>query len=196
MRLTLSDKMKLRTTSVYKAPRDISVLKVLYGDLSLSSVLCTALDKEGYLWHASDRPMQAISSVAVDGEPKTAGFRTYTSYQDETGSAIACVLFDNPQYEKRVSVSGKGCMKLDNGELIENPADILKDVFLNIQGYDESIVGGEISRLYSDCLKQDIRLAFVLDHETLKAFMTELGLNIHAWWLLSDARPVVRLKWV
>jgi hypothetical protein len=164
-RLTLLETLNLRTTSVYANPRDISTLQIVYGDLTNSKIPCTPIDKDGYIYHASDRPMQLITGVFVDGEPKTFGFKSYTAYQDETGHSIACVIFDNPQYEKAISITGKGSIDLDTGALIENPADFISDVFINIQGYEaDSIDSGEIARFYADCLKEDIKIAMILNN--------------------------------
>jgi hypothetical protein len=195
-RLTLLDPLNLRTTSVYRNPRDISVLKIIFGDLTSSKILCTPIDKDGYVHHASDSPMQLITKVFVEGEPKTGGYKAYTAYQDETGYSIACVIFDEPQYEKQVSISGKGFIDLTNGALIENPADFIRELLLDIQGYDDgSIDTGEIARFYADCLKADIQVVCVLDQiVTLKALHDELGQNLHAHWLLSDGKSVMRLR--
>lgn len=197
-RLSLSDPLNLRTTAVYRAPRDISVLKVVYGDLMNSKIPCTALDKDGYMHHVSDRPMQLIDSVFVEGEPVTSGFRAMTAYQDETGQGIACVIFDNPQYDKKVSVSGKGAVKLDTGELIENPADLIRDIFLNIQGYGEtSIDSYALSQFYADGLHEEIKVATILDSVvTIKNFLDELALNIHSQWMISDGKSVMRYRWL
>lgn len=190
---SLLDTLQLRDTSVYKNPRDISPLRVVYGDLTNSQVPCTQIDKDGRIHHWSDCPVQLISKVYVDGEPKTYGFKTYTAYQDETGKSIACIIFDEPQYEKKVSASGKGAIKLDpstgsGGELIENPADLI-----NVLVPSDA---GEITRLYADCLKNEVKVAAVLDNldETIKTFLDELALNIHSHWLISDNKSVMRLR--
>jgi len=195
-RLTLFDPIRLRTTAVYRKPRSIETLKIVYGDLSNSRIPCIPLDADGYMYHISDRPMQLISKIYVNGEPKTFGFRTFSSYQDETGNRIACVIFDNPQYEKKVSVSGKGAIKLDTGELIENPADIVRDILINIQGYDISSIDIiELSRFYADCLEEEVRIAFILKEGTLKTILDEIARNIHAHWMISDGKAVMRLRW-
>jgi hypothetical protein len=195
-RLTLLDKLALRTTSVYSNPRDISVLQRIYGDYSNSRIPCTPLDKAGYLYHASDIPMQSITRVYAEDEPQTGGFTAYTAYQDETGKSIACVVFNEPQYDKAVSISGKGAINLDTGGLIENPADFLSDVFLNLQGYDEtSIDSVELDRFYAACLKVEIKVAFILNScITIKAFLDKLALNIYAQWSLSDGKSIMRQK--
>lgn len=197
-RLTLFDTLNLRTTSVYRNPRDISILKIVIGDLSSSRVPCTPLDESGTIFHISDRPVQRISSVYVEGEPKTYGYKALTSYQDETGMAIACVIFDNPQYDKAVSVACKGVMNPDSGDLIENPADIIEYLFLNIQGYDESSIdSGEISRFYADCIKEELKVGLILDEaSTIKEFLDNLAKNIHARWMISDGKSVMRLMWL
>lgn len=199
---TLLDTLKLRTTSVYSNPRDISVLSICIGDLSNSSFPCTAIDLDGYVHHASDFPMQSITQVCVDGEPKSAGFTAHTAWQDETGRSIACVIFDEPQYTKKVSVSGKGALKLDitsasAGELIENPADVIRFVMRDIQGYDETVLDNtELARIYADCLKEEIKAAFLLNAQmkTVKEFFDALARNIHAHWLLSDKKAIMRLR--
>lgn len=197
-RLTLLDTLNLRTTAVYRNPRGISPLNIVFGDLSNSRIPCTPIDKEGMIWHASDRPMQSITKVFAGDQEKTSGFSAFTAYQDETGQSIACVVFNSPQFGKPISVAGKGTMKLDTGELIENPADFIKDVCLNVQGYDaDSIDLAEIARLYADCLKEEIKVAFLLsDTITIKQLFDELALNIHAHWMISDGKSVMRLRWL
>jgi Concanavalin A-like lectin/glucanases superfamily len=197
-RLMLLDTLNLRSTAVYRNPRDISTLKIVYGDLSGGRIPCTPLDKDGYIHHASDRPMQSIGTVYVDGEPAGYGYRAFPAWQDETGRGIACVIFDNPQYDKQVSVSGKGAAKLTTGELIENPADMIYDVMINVQGYDiSSIDAAELSRFYADCLAQGIKVADILDDgsQTIKAWLDNLAMNIRAQWMISDGKSVMRLRW-
>jgi len=198
-RFTLLDKLNLRTTAVYHNPRDISPLRIAYGDLSNSKIPCTPIDRDGLLWHVSDRPMMEISGVfSSDGKKMISGFTALPAVQDETGQSIACVQFDSPQYNKTIAVSGKGTIKLDTGELIENPADLIKDICLNVQGYDvDSVDLAEISRLYADCLKEEVRVAHLLsDIITIKQLFDELALNIHAFWMMSDGKSVMRLRWL
>jgi hypothetical protein len=196
-RLTQLDTLNLRTTSVYAKPRDISVLQIIYGDQSGTKIPCTPIDEDGLIHHASDRQMQLITGVFVDGEPKTFGFKSYTSYKDETGHSIACVIFDEPQYNKQVSISGKGSFNLDTGELIENPADFIEDVFLNLQGYDaDSVDSAEIARFNAACLKENIKITALLkdNKASVKSLLDELAKNIHAHWLLSDGKSVMQLR--
>lgn len=195
-RLSLLDTLKLRTSAVYRNPRDISILNIVYGDLSQVTIPCTAIDKSGYTYHVSDKPMQSITRVYVDDKPANYGYRTHTAYQDETGRSIACVVFSNPQYGQKVSVSGKGAMKLDTGELIENPADVIRDVLLDVQGYDAASIDAQsIADFYSACLKQEIKVACLLDSAiTLKVLFDEIVLNIHAHWLISDGKSIMRLR--
>lgn len=202
-RLTLLDTINLRTTAVYRNPRGISPLNIVYGDLSNSRIPCTPIDKEGMIWHASDRPMQSITKVFAGDQEKTSGFSAFTAYQDETGQSIACVVFNSPQFDKPISVAGKGTIKLDTstssaGELIENPADLIKDICLNVQGYDaDSIDLAEIAHLYADCLKEEIKVAFILsDAITIKQLFDEQAQNIHAHWMISDGKSVMRLRWL
>lgn len=198
-RLALLDTIALRSTSVYRNPRDISYLQIVYGDLSGSKIPCTPIDKDGIVYHASDIPMQIITQVQREGSPIDSGFVAYRSRQDETGMAIACVVFDNPQYDAKISISGKGAIKLDTGELIENPADHISDLLLNVQGYEpDSIDTAELARFYSDCLTQGIRTATIINNgqKTIKEHLDELAANIHAQWLISDGKAVMRLKWL
>jgi hypothetical protein len=169
----------------------------MYGDYSNSRVPCTPLDKDGYLHHASDIPIMSIATVYVEGEPQTGGFTAYPAYQDETGKSIACVIFDEAQYDKAVSISGKGAIDLDTGELIEKPADFLRNVFLDLQGYDATSIDSiELDRFYAACLKAETKIAHLLnDNEmTIKALLDELAMNIYAQWSLSDGKGIMRLK--
>ena len=200
-RLSLLDTLNLRTTAVYRNPRDISTLQIVCGDHMTSKVPCTALDRDGYMHHISDRPMQLIDKVYADGEPVTYGYKKYAAYQDETGSRIACVIFDNPQYDKKISVTGKGAFRTDTatGELIENPADLIRLVFIDIQGYAVgSIDAGELARFYADGLAEEMKVAPVINNNktTVKEFLDELAGNIHARWMISDGKSVMRYRWL
>ena len=199
-RLTLLDSLNLRTTAVYRNPRDISVLQIVCGDYTNSKIPCTPLDRDGYMHHVSDRAMQLIDKVYADNEPVGYGYRAYTAYQDETGRRIACVIFDNPQYDKKISVTGKGAFRTDSpaAELIENPADLIRFVFLDVQGYDASSIDlGELLRFYADGLAGEMKVAALLnDFRTIKAFLDELADNIHSQWMISDGKSVMRYRWL
>lgn len=199
-RLTLLDTLNLRTTAVYRNPRDISVLQIVVGDYMNSKIPCTQLDRDGYMHHVSDRAMQLIDKVYADNEPVGYGYRAYTAYQDETGRRIACVIFDNPQYDKKISVTGKGAFRTDSpaAELIENPADLIRFVFLDVQGYDASSIDlAELLRFYADGLAGEMKVAALLnDFRTIKAFLDELADNIHSQWMISDGKSVMRYRWL
>lgn len=193
-RLSLLDTINLRTTAVYRSPREIVPLGVVYGDLSGSRIPCTALDKDGYLYHVSDMPMQAITAVYRDGEPLTYGYRVLPAYQDETGRSIAVVTFDQPQYDKKITVAGKGAMNLTTGTLLESPSDLIESILLDIQGYDAGCIDpGELAKLRAACL--NIRVALLLNtQDLLKALLDSIALNIHAHWLLSDGKFIMVLR--
>jgi hypothetical protein len=196
-RFSLLDTINLRTSSVYNNPRDISVLKIIVGDFSDTDVPCTAIDKSGTIFHASDFPMQTISRVSVEGKPADSGYTAYPARQDETGRSIACVVFSEPQYQKAVTISGKGAIKLTDGALIENAADLTRFVLEYVQEYDDAVNEQELSVLYTQCLKEDMKVAYILDDNIrqLKSFFDELALNIHAHTLLSHGKSIVRLKY-
>jgi hypothetical protein len=196
-RLTLLDKLNLRTTSVYASPREITALRIPYGDISHVQIPCTQIDADSRVYHISDVPIQLISGTYADGELQTYGCKAYTAYQDETGRAIACVVFDNPQYEKKITVACKGAIDLSTGNLIENPADFIEHELLTVQGYDAaSIDTAEIARFYSICLKQGIRIGYLLGDASMyvKTLMDLLAFNIHAHWNLSDGKCVARVR--
>ncbi len=197
-RFTLLDTLRLRDSSVYRNPRDISTLKLVYGALTSVGVPCTPLDEDGTIYHISDRPIMAITKVYIDGEPKSSGYQAYTAWQDETGRSIAAIIFDNPQYNAAVTVSCKGTVDPVTGLLIENPADLIRDILLNVQEYDEDVLDqGELSRLYADCLREEIIVSTVIDNPTtIKALFDDLARNIHARWLISDGKSVMRLRWL
>lgn len=194
-RLTLLDNLRLRRSSVYRNPKEVSFLSVVYGDFSDVFIPCTPIDKEGRIHHISDFPMQMISRVNVDDKPVSWGYKTCTAWQDETGRSIACVVFDSPQSGK-VSVSGKGTIKSEDGSLIENPADFIQHLFFEIQGYDgSSIDASEISNFYTECLREEIRIAvFLSSDRSLKSILDELALNVHAHCLISDGKSAMKLR--
>jgi hypothetical protein len=172
-RLTLLDKIKLRSTAVYTAPRSLHALKLVYGDFSTTEIICKPLDEYGTIFHISDRGIMS--------------------------KAIACVVFDNPQYNKVVTVSCKGIVDDRDGSLIENPANLIRDLFLNVQDYiDDVIDTRSLSIFYADCMKEEIKIACILDDadETIKSFLDRLAYNIHSRWLISDGKSVMKLRWL
>lgn len=196
-RLTLFDSINLRSSSAYKDPAAIAPLQIVFGDLSESAIPCHPINAAYTVFHASDRPMQSITAVYEDGGKITSGFKAMPAYQDETGQSIACVIFDHAKPTQKISIAGKGCMN-DAGELIENPADLIEYLFLHIQGYDPaSIDSAELARFYADCLKEEIKTACLIsDTGKLRSFLDELAQNIHARWMLSDGKSVMRLRWI
>jgi hypothetical protein len=192
----LLDTVKLRSSAVYQAQAEIKPLQIVYGDLSSSIIPCLQIDTEGLIFHISDRSMQVITGIYdADGQELTAGVTAYPAYQDETGHAIACLIFDRPQPGKKFTVSGKGAED-EAGTLIQLPADFYKDIILNVQGYDKSAIdSADLARFYSDCLASGIEIGFVLGEEmTVKQLFDELSRNIHAFSMLSNGKTVFRLK--
>lgn len=197
-RLTLLDTLKLRSTGLFAQPRDLISLKLVYGDLTSSQVPCEPLDEAGTLFHVSDRPIMSINAVYADGSPVTYGYQAFTAYQDETGAAMAVVRFSNPQYDKKISVSCKGIINPTTGGLIENPADLIQDILLYVQNYiDDVIDEGSLAQFRIDCDTNEVRISCVLDEDaTIKNVLDEIAYNIHARWLISDGKSVMRLRWL
>jgi len=61
---------------------------------------------------------------------------------------------------------------------------------MDVQGYPEEYLdAGELSRFYSLCLKEELKIALLLDGaQTLKELLDEVGLNLHAHWIISDGK--------
>lgn len=192
-RLYLSDPLNLRTSAVYRSPQEIFTLQWLYGDFSMTQVPCRAIDDTGTRYHVADHPCLEVSKVYVDGAEVTAGFSIYLSRDDATGRRITLVEFSEPQYLRQVAVSCKG--KPDwRGLLIESPADIIRDVFLEMQGYSPDVIDEQaLSEFYAESIRRNIQLSVRISEPlTVRAFLDEIARNINALWLISDGRSIMR----
>jgi len=193
---SLSDTIKLRQSSVYTSPRQMELLKWVYGDLRQSKVKCLALDEDGTVYHIADHPVFSIDKVYVDGVEVTSGFRKYKYYQDETGHAIAYIEFSTSKYEKEVSVGVRGKMNSD-GTLMDNPSDQLRDILLNLQEYDESTIDiGALEDLRAYAYKYDKQLAFVIDDDYyyIRDLLDDISNNLWAFWSISDGQTIIRFR--
>lgn len=197
IRMGLTDPLNLRDTSVFAAPKELVYLPLVYGNFINSRIPCTPLDQDGYVQHISDGVIHSIQEVQRNGEPIAYGFTAYTNYQDASGKSIACVIFDSAQNDAQISVSCKGRVK-ETGELIENPADFLRDLFLKIQNYDPDVINEtNLSKFYSDCINNNIRVAIYLNEIIeLREIFDDLSINICAASIISDGKQRIRLKWI
>lgn len=191
-RIFLSDELRLRQSTVYPHAVEIEPLKWVYGDLSNSRIKTTSVD--GVWFHVADHPMMSIGTVYIDGTPVSSGYKTYTSYSDVTGNSVSCIVMDS-EITSQVSCSGKGRMN-SQGFLIENPSEIVKDILLELQKYDSSVIDKtEFGKFYTGSIKREVKLAFVLSSGTLRDIFDKIAYNIGARWLFSDGRSVMRYRW-
>ena len=194
-RFTVLDFLNLRYSNVYESVSYLVPLQIPYGDLSTSRIPCLALDTNGYEWFIGDCPIHSVSAVYVNNQQVSGGYKIFPAYTDTTGRTISKLKFDLPRYNNSVSVSLKGKVN-ESGDLIENPADFIQDLLLNIQEYDEDAIDRtNLNILRSECYRHSINIAVVLNqHITLKELFDDVSINIWANWLISDGKTIVRLK--
>jgi len=188
-RFSMKDEIKLRSSIEYSNPDFIFDLQIVIGDLSRSKIPTFKIDDNWYF--ISDRQMQLIDKVYEGDSETILPYTAYEKYVDETGHAIACLYFTTPP-SGVITVSGKGIVD-DTGTLIENPADIIEYLLLDIQGYTESIIDKDsLAEFKQYCLTKFIKLAMIIEKMKVKELLDEMAKNLYSYWYISDGKSIFR----
>lgn len=148
MTLPLSANLPLRTSAVWGVFGEVETIPHRYGR---NRGRALRYDNTGrrYVWadHASER----ITAVYVDGQATRAW--VWRNSSDVTGRPITLIELSQPTASE-VTAEGFGKVNADSGALIDNPADIIADIVVQIAGRaapDLSWLGYEADKLGISC---------------------------------------------
>lgn len=145
-----------------------------YGDLQRTRVRCLKITSQ--LWLVGAHPWQSVDYCWVGGK-RAVSFKPFIR-EDSDGVTRQYVELPLPPASDgfTVEVAGKGKMK-SNGQLIENPADIIKDL--------AALCGKDLPfQLFKEaCDAKNLRIAgSVSEARTLRAYITEIVESCGAVW--------------
>lgn len=178
MNLLLSENIPLRTTAIFGEFAEVSVLPHHYGDLSASPVPLIKLSATEYL--LADHPVMAVTSVLIDDAPILA-YAAQTA-TDDTGHAYAKITLSAPVPDgSKITATLKGKYHPTTGALMENPADIIEDIY-RLSGKTESLPG-----LKSECA--GLKVAGSLTEITsIREAIDRVSRSVGAIWTSGMAR--------
>lgn len=184
MTLPLSANLPLRTSAAWGLFGDVETIPHRYGR---NRGRALRYDNTGrrYVWadHASER----ITAVYVDGQLSRAW--VWRNAQDVTGRPVTLIELSQPTTGE-VSAEGFGKINAGTGARIDNPADIIADILVQIAGRaspELTWLGYEASRLGIAC-------AGTLDDAdaSIQSAVSDLCTSIGAMWA-SRARRFARI---
>ncbi len=121
----LSMPLPLRTTVAWGEFLDVQPLPWVYGRCAVTPIAYNAVKTQ---WCVADHAIAGVDAVAV--ADVDAAF-TWRNSSDATGHPVALVeLAAAPKDNGLVAVTLRGAVNGDTGELLENPADIARDILL------------------------------------------------------------------
>jgi hypothetical protein len=125
MNLFLFEKVPLRTTRVLGDFAEDKVLPHRYGDLTSARFPLIRLSDSRFL--VADHPME-VTRVFTDGEETVSWEASLES--DDTGHTWTIVTLGAPApRDTVVTACGKGKLNPTTGALLENPGEILQDIY-------------------------------------------------------------------
>jgi hypothetical protein len=179
MLVPMTDLVPLRTTAAWPAFAKPEPLPHVYGRCEVPVV---QYDQTRKFWLIADHAIAGVDSVTRDKKDEKA--YAFRNGVDPSGHPVALLELASPLKEvERLTVDVRGKIDSDTGTLIENPADVLRDV-LAMTG--RAIPASSVSSFRSACA--DIRLAGVLSASlTIRAQIAEIAESVGMLW--STAMP-------
>jgi hypothetical protein len=176
----LSESLPLKKTSALGAYKQDAIIPWVYGDLSASPTKLVWLDGNTYL--AASWFCQEVVGVQIDGQ-ETAGFETLL-LQDSPGNSYQAIELSAPAPDgATVTATLKGKVSSRTGALMENPAEIIEDIHLQIG----SVV--DLSLFYNECNNDDLRVAGVINADiTARAAINDICESVGAIWTRKSAK--------
>ena len=115
--------LPLRTTIAWGEFLNVQPIPWVYGRCSVAPLAFNAGQTQ---WCIADHPISGVDAVQIDGA-ETAF--TWRNAADSVGHPIALVeLATAPKDNGAVAVQMRGALNETTGELLENPADIARDI--------------------------------------------------------------------
>lgn len=179
--------LPIRTTADLGTFRDVEPVAWRYGRNVSGALVSIDSTRKRFVW--ADHPCQAIRSLTTsDGEPGPAF--EMRNQPDSTGRPI-CVVLTAEQVEDGVELIavGDGAMDAASGDLLTNPADIVRDI-INKSG--RTISKGQLARFRRDCLARGLELSNSISGGTLQAAVESIAASVHAVFARSH-RELLRL---
>jgi hypothetical protein len=176
----LSELLPLKKTSALGAYKQDAILPWVYGDLSSSPIKLVWLTDNTYI--AAAWPCQEVVGVQIDKQ-ETAGFNA-SILQDAQGNSYQAIELAAPAPDgSLVTATLKGKVSVRTGALMENPAEIIEDIHLQIG----SVVN--LSDFYNECNNDDLKIAGVIDSAvSARAAINEICESVGAIWTRKTAR--------
>lgn len=185
MRLPLSDRIPLRSTTAWPKFAKPEPLNVVYGRCT---VPLTQADPTRKFWHVSDGAIGGVETVYRDGKPDKAFALHNTT--DPVGQSVALLELASPlSVNATLTATVRGRLDSVTGALLENPADIVWDI-LQLAGHD--IPKTALSAFRAACA--DVRIAGMLSPElTIRGQMAEIAESVGMLW--SPQMPGIATRW-
>lgn len=176
----ISEPLPLKKTSALGAYKEDAIIPVPYGDLSKAPMKPVHLTGNTYL--CAPFPCVSIDGVLIDDQ-ETSGFES-TLINDPQGNVYQAITLAAPAPDgSAVTVRLKGKPSAKTGALMENPADIIEDLY--------RMIGSTINLndFYNECNNDDLRIAGVIDSEmTARAVINEIAESVGAIWTRDSSR--------
>lgn len=185
MRLPLSDRVPLRSTTAWPKFAKPQPLNVVYGRCT---VPLTQADPTRKFWHISDGAIGGIETVYREGKPDKAVALHNTT--DPVGQSIALLELASPlAANASLTAVVRGRIDPATGALIENPADVLLDI-LRLAGHDLSATA--LAEVRAACA--GLTIAGLLSPDlTLRAQLAEIADSVGLLW--SPQMPGIARRW-
>lgn len=205
---SLSEKLPLKQAGTYASPRrESEYLPLVYGDMDaggeggLWQTVC--LDTASHVYALAGHallPLAAGNQARLfdkDGaEISSADYSLDLAHDFQGKGVISTATFvDDPQDKEPISARAKGKAGQD-GALLENPLDILRDALLGVFGLDEDdICLSAWARAWARSAGLGFRAAGVLEkpQEAAKLLTRVLGQFLGSWWRGADGKVRVYL---
>ena len=181
----LSMPLPLRTTIAWGEFLDVEPLPWVYGRCAVTPIAYNAGKTE---WCVADHAIAGVDSVTV--ADADTGF-TWRNSSDATGHPIALIeLATAPADNGAVAVNLRGAVNESTGELLENPADVARDI-LRRSGID--LPAADWAEFRRQCSAGGLTVAGSLGQIiTIRAALADLLNSIGAVWS-GGARGWARL---
>lgn len=177
----LTRPVPLRTSAVWNEYRDITPLRVGYGEITLNP---TQYDNTGRFFFLLDH---GVSILSV--ERNADDYQTYDLHNqaDSAGETISLLEIGEPLTDdETLTVKLQGRTDPDSGELITNPAWVLQDLLVNVSGYQ--IETSRFLAFAEECAQNHITIAGLIDNHqpTLRSTIAEIMQSIGAIWMINS----------
>lgn len=177
--MLLSEAVPLRASTTLNGYQTQAYLPWVYGDLRHQQIPTVRISASKYL--VADHPM-TVTAVYVDSK-KVANF-TAVIGDDGTGNTVTYIEIGDSIGSKTVTVSGTGKLNPRNGQLLDNPADVVTDIMTKC-GYDTNLVRQQTQALRVEFGRLNVGVAGVIfdGKQTIRQTLIEICQSVGVIWL-------------